>query len=218
MNNFETIKECTIFKNFSIDEIIEIFSVISFYEKDYKKNDIILAENTKVEYFGIITNGKIALSNFDYFGNRNILNVFEKGDSFAEALVSLEIQIPHEVISLTDSSIVWIEYKSLSKSLYYQKILNNLLNIISTKNLILNKKLQILSKRTTREKILEYLSNQKKALSLDSNFEINLNRNEMADYLALDRSNLSRELGKLKKEGIIDFKKINLNYYKNIVY
>ena len=207
MNNYETVKECTIFKNFSIDEIIEIFSVISFYEKDYKKNDIILAENTKVEYFGIITNGKIALSNFDYFGNRNILNVFEKGDSFAEALVSLEIQIPHEVISLTDSSIVWIEYKSLSKSLYYQKILNNLLNIISTKNLILNKKLQILSKRTTREKILEYLSNQKKALSLDSNFEINLNRNEMADYLALDRSNLSRELGKLKKEGIIDFKK-----------
>ena len=207
MNNCETVKECTIFKNFSIDEIIEIFSVISFYEKDYKKNDIILAENTKVEYFGIITNGKIALSNFDYFGNRNILNVFEKGDSFAEALVSLEIQIPHEVISLTDSSIVWIEYKSLSKSLYYQKILNNLLNIISTKNLILNKKLQILSKRTTREKILEYLSNQKKALSLDSNFEINLNRNEMADYLALDRSNLSRELGKLKKEGIIDFKK-----------
>ena len=207
MNNFETVKECTIFKNFSIDEIIEIFSVISFYEKDYKKNDIILAENTKVEYFGIITNGKIALSNFDYFGNRNILNVFEKGDSFAEALVSLEIQIPHEVISLTDSSIVWIEYKSLSKSLYYQKILNNLLNIISTKNLILNKKLQILSKRTTREKILEYLSNQKKALSLDSNFELNLNRNEMADYLALDRSNLSRELGKLKKEGIIDFKK-----------
>lgn len=207
MNNFETVKECTIFKNFSIDEIIEIFSVISFYEKDYKKNDIILAENTKVEYFGIITNGKIALSNFDYFGNRNILNVFEKGDSFAEALVSLEIQIPHEVISLTDSSIVWIEYKSISKSLYYQKILNNLLNIISTKNLILNKKLQILSKRTTREKILEYLSNQKKALSLDSNFEINLNRNEMADYLALDRSNLSRELGKLKKEGIIDFKK-----------
>lgn len=207
MNNFETVKECTIFKNFSIDEIIEIFSVISFYEKDYKKNDIILAENTKVEYFGIITNGKIALSNFDYFGNRNILNVFEKGDSFAEALVSLEIQIPNEVISLTDSSIVWIEYKSLSKSLYYQKILNNLLNIISTKNLILNKKLQILSKRTTREKILEYLSNQKKALSLDSNFEINLNRNEMADYLALDRSNLSRELGKLKKEGIIDFEK-----------
>ena len=207
MNNFETIKECPIFKNFSIDEIIEIFSVISFYEKDYKKNDIILAENTKIEYFGIITNGKIALSNFDYFGNRNILNVFEKEDSFAEALVSLEIQIPHEVISLTDSSIVWIEYKSLSKSLYYQKILNNLLNIISTKNLILNKKLQILSKRTTREKILEYLSNQKKTLSLDSNFEINLNRNEMADYLALDRSNLSRELGKLKKEGIIDFKK-----------
>ena len=147
MNNFEIIKECPIFKDFSIDEIIEIFSVVSFYEKIYKKNDIILAENTKIEYFGIITNGKIALSNFDYFGNRNILNVFEKEDSFAEALVSLEIQIPHEVISLTDSSIVWIEYKSLSKSLYYQKILNNLLNIISTKNLILNKKLQILSKR-----------------------------------------------------------------------
>jgi len=207
LNNFEIIKECPIFKDFSIDEIIEIFSVISFYEKNYKKNDIILAENTKIEYFGIITNGKIALSNFDYFGNRNILNVFEKEDSFAEALVSLEIQIPHEVISLTDSSVVWIEYKSLSKSLYYQKILNNLLNIISTKNLILNKKLQILSKRTTREKILEYLATQKKLLSIDSNFEINLNRNEMADYLALDRSNLSRELGKLKKEGVIDFKK-----------
>ena len=119
----------------------------------------------------------------------------------------MEIQIPHEIVSLSNSSIIWIEYKSLSKSQYYQKILNNFLTIISTKNLILNKKLHILSKRTTREKILEYLSNQKKLLSLDSNFEINLNRNEMADYLALDRSNLSRELGKLKKEGIIDFEK-----------
>lgn len=207
MNNFEIIKECPIFKDFSIDEIIEIFSVVSFYEKNYKKNDIILAENTKVEYFGIITNGRIAVSNFDYFGNRNILNVFEKGDSFGEALVSLEMKIPHEIISLTSSSVIWIEYSSLSNSQYYQKILNNFLTIISMKNLILNKKLQILSKRTTREKILEYLSNQKKQLSLDSNFEINLNRNEMADYLALDRSNLSRELGKLKKEGIIDFKK-----------
>ena len=67
--------------------------------------------------------------------------------------------------------------------------------------------MHILSKRTTREKILEYLSIQKKLLSVDNNFEINLNRNEMADYLALDRSNLSRELGKLKKEGIIDFEK-----------
>lgn len=207
MNNFEIIKECPIFKDFSIDEIIEIFSVVSFYEKNYKKNDVILAENTKVEYFGIITNGRIAVSNFDYFGNRNILNVFEKGDSFGEALVSLEMKIPHEIISLTSSSVIWIEYSSLSNSQYYQKILNNFLTIISMKNLILNKKLQILSKRTTREKILEYLSNQKKALSLDSNFEINLNRNEMADYLALDRSNLSRELGKLKKEGIIDFEK-----------
>ena len=207
MNNFEIIKECPIFKDFSIDEIIEIFSVVSFYEKNYKKNDVIIAENTKVEYFGIITNGRIAVSNFDYFGNRNILNVFEKGDSFGEALVSLEMKIPHEIISLTSSSVIWIEYSSLSNSQYYQKILNNLLNIISTKNLILNKKLQILSKRTTREKILEYLSTQKKLLSIDSNFEINLNRNEMADYLALDRSNLSRELGKLKKEGIIDFKK-----------
>ncbi|MFP5493049.1 Crp/Fnr family transcriptional regulator [Parvimonas sp. G1641] len=207
MNNFEIIKASPIFKDFTIDEIIEVFSVISYYEKEYKKNDIIIAENTKIEYFGIITDGRITVSNFDYFGNRNILNVFEKGDSFAEALVSLEMQIPHEIVSLSNSSIIWIEYKSLSKSQYYKKILNNFLTIISTKNLILNKKLHILSKRTTREKILEYLSNQKKLLSLDSNFEINLNRNEMADYLALDRSNLSRELGKLKKEGIIDFEK-----------
>lgn len=207
MNNFEIIKASPIFKDFTIDEIIEVFSVISYYEKEYKKNDIIIAENTKIEYFGIITDGRITVSNFDYFGNRNILNVFEKGDSFAEALVSLEMQIPHEIVSLSNSSIIWIEYKSLSKSQYYQKILNNFLTIISTKNLILNKKLHILSKRTTREKILEYLSNQKKLLSLNSNFEINLNRNEMADYLALDRSNLSRELGKLKKEGIIDFEK-----------
>ncbi|EGV09264.1 cyclic nucleotide-binding domain protein [Parvimonas sp. oral taxon 393 str. F0440] len=65
------------------------------------------------------------MSNFDYFGNRNILNVFEKGDSFGEALVSLEMQIPHEVISLTNSSVIWIKYKSLCKSQNYQKILNN---------------------------------------------------------------------------------------------
>ena len=119
----------------------------------------------------------------------------------------MKINFPHEIISMKESSILWIDYESLKNSNNCNKILNNLLILISRKNLILNQKLNVLSKRTTREKILSYLTNQKNLFKTTENIEINLNRNEMADYLSLDRSNLSRELGKLKKEGIIDFSK-----------
>lgn len=207
MNNLELIKKNTIFNDFSLDQLLETFSSISYFEKDYKKNDIIIKQNDILNYFGIVTKGQIATYNFDYFGNRNILTVFDKGNSFGEAIVCMKINFPHEIIAMIDCSILWIEYESLKKSKYYEKILNNLLILISSKNLILNKKLNVLSKRTTREKILSYLLEQKKFLKSNENIEINLNRNEMADYLAIDRSNLSRELGKLKKEGLIDFNK-----------
>ncbi len=207
MNNLDLIQKNIIFKGFSINELKETFLSISYYEKNYKKNDIIVKHNELLKYFGIITEGKIATSNFDYFGNRNILTVFEKGQSFGEAIVCMKINFPHEIISMKESSILWIDYESLKNSNNCKKILNNLLILISRKNLILNQKLNVLSKRTTREKILSYLTNQKNLFKTTENIEINLNRNEMADYLSLDRSNLSRELGKLKKEGIIDFSK-----------
>lgn len=207
MDNLNLLKENIIFKNFTLEELIETFTCISFFEKDYKKNDIVVKQNELLKYFGIITKGKIVTTNFDYFGNRNILTVFDKGDSFGEAIICMKINFPYEILSMTDSTILWIEYESLKNSTSYNKILNNLLTIISTKNLILNHKLNVLSKRTTREKILAYLAEQKKSFKNKENIEINLNRNEMADYLAVDRSNLSRELGKLKKEKIIDFNK-----------
>ncbi|MCI5996694.1 MAG: Crp/Fnr family transcriptional regulator [Peptoniphilaceae bacterium] len=206
MQNFDKLSKVSLFKDFSQDELTELFSAISFFEKNYKKDELIFNQREILKYIGIILNGKIAITNFDYFGNRNILAVFTENDSFGESIASLEKKSPHEIISLTESKVLWIEYNTISKSIYKEKILSNILKIISIKNTILNQKVQILSKRTTREKILEYL-NIHKILANKNDFEINLNRNQMADFLALDRSNLSRELSKLKKEGIIDYSK-----------
>ena len=148
------------------------------------------------------------------YGNRSILAKLDAGNLFGESFALAEIKtLPVSVISTTDSELLFIECQKLATPCtnacsFHSKLIQNMLGIVSKSNISLTKKIEYSSKRTTREKLLAYLSSE--AQKADNNkFSIPFNRQELADYLTVDRSAMSAELSKLRNDGFINYNKNN---------
>ncbi len=177
--------------------------------KEYNKNDYILHINDKAEYIGLIKSGSANIIFDDYWGNRTILAQIKENEFFLESFAVLETNnIPLSILSNEKTEVLFIDYKRIMLSDCECKtiFIENLLKMIASKNIILTQKISHISKRTTREKLLSYLSVQSNSMK-SSNFTIPFNRQELADYLSIDRSALSRELSTMKEEGLLDFYK-----------
>jgi CRP-like cAMP-binding protein len=128
---------------------------------------------------------------------------------FGEALAYAEVQyMPVDVVALEKTRLVLIDAERVSRTCgndcgFHSRIINNLLHVIASKNLMMNQKLEVTSKRSTREKLMAYLMLQAKQKG-SSAFTIPFDRQELADYLEVDRSGLSAEIGKLRREGLIE--------------
>lgn len=184
----------------------------------YKKNEYIFTSGETNFDIGIIISGNINIIKEDYYGNINILNNLSSTNLFAESYVCAEVtELPVSVLSKTKSEIMFIEYKKIArgdsccnKCLYKQKIIDNMTSILAKKNIILNEKLEHLTKKTTKEKVLSYLNEIARKTKL-TEFDIPYNREELAAYLSVDRSALSKELSNMQKEGILSYTK---NHFK----
>ncbi|MCP1102148.1 CRP-like cAMP-binding protein [Aequitasia blattaphilus] len=186
-------------------ELADELEKIGVKTKKYQKGEFILLEGDEALDIGIVTKGSAYVVHENYWGERNILTHLLPGDLFGEAFAVAGVEsLPISVLATEEAEIVFIRYQNLIGS----KILLNLLEIVAKKNIVLTKKMEHLSQRSIREKILSFLSEearQKKSHQI----EIPFNRQELADYLCVDRSALSRELGKMEEEGIVEFHKSN---------
>ena len=206
-NLYEKLKKVPLFDNIQEKEINEIIN--QSYIKSYQKDEFILKAGDFIFNTGIILKGEISVISEDFWGNKNIISTLSEGNIFAE-IFSLKNNIPLNVsvVSNENSTILFINVNEIINNTRNFIFIKNLMNIISTKTLMLNRKNELLSKRTIREKVMTFLSQQ--AISANNNsFKIPFSREEMADFLAVDRSALSRELSKMKKEGIIAYNKNN---------
>ncbi|MGN8914350.1 Crp/Fnr family transcriptional regulator [Anaerofustis butyriciformans] len=206
-NLYEKLKKIPLFNNVQEKEINEIID--QSYIKSYQKNEYILKAGDFIFNTGIILKGEISVISEDFWGNKNIISTLSEGNIFAE-IFSLKNNIPLNVsvVSNEDSTILFINVNEIINKTRNFVFIKNLMNIISTKTLMLNRKNELLSKRTIREKVMTFLSQQ--AISANNNsFKIPFSREEMANFLAVDRSALSRELSKMKEEGIITYNKNN---------
>ena len=206
-NLYEKLKKVPLFDNIQEKEINEIIN--QSYIKSYQKDEFILKAGDFIFNTGIILKGEISVISEDFWGNKNIISTLSEGNIFAE-IFSLKNNTPLNVsvVSNEDSTILFINVNEIINKTRNFIFIKNLMNIISTKTLMLNRKNELLSKRTIREKVMTFLSQQ--AISANNNsFKIPFSREEMADFLAVDRSALSRELSKMKKEGIIAYNKNN---------
>lgn len=207
--------EVPLFDGIRPEDLTGLLSCLNARQSAYKKQDVILLEGQQVSSVGIVLSGKVQIMKENFAGNRNIMAEIEAGNLFAEAYSCVQMnRLPITVISVTESKILWVDYNRIistctSACKFHARLIENMLRILASKNILLNQKIEHISKRTTQEKILTYLSDQ--AIKHGTNeFDISFNRQELADYLCVDRSAMSKELCKLQNEGVLTF---HLNHF-----
>lgn len=172
------------------------------------KGEIIFREGDPAVFVGIVLRGAVRVIREDYYGNRSIVAHMESGDVFGESFACAQVKaLPVSVVAEEDCVYLLVDCQRITVSCtnactFHSQMIFNLLKMVAEKNLVFHQKLQIVSRRTTREKLMAYLMNQAKQQGKDE-FTIPYDRQALADYLEVDRSGLSVEIGKLKKEGKI---------------
>ena len=184
--------------------------------KFIQKNEIIVSEADKNEYCIYILDGKAKSVNINDNGVETIINIYKKGDLFG--LTEAYVNAPHyqnTLLATEKRTIVLLNrYRFISpcptRCMRHRSLETNMHIQLANDNIELNNKISLLTKRSIREKILAYLKRIQEKEGKDY-FDIPLNRQELANYLAVDRSALSIELSKMKKENLIDFTKNHFN-------
>lgn len=189
--------------------------------KKYNAEDIILDVEDKISTVGIVLKGKIHVSKDDYFGVRNIIAELGVGELFGEVFASAGVEkSPVMVTAQKDCDILFIEYKKIVESCgatcsQHTSIIKNMLKILAKRNILLNEKIEILGKRSIRDKINFYLMREVER-QRKNEVEIEFSRQELADFLCIDRCSMTRELSKMQKEELIEINKKKIKILENL--
>lgn len=206
----EVLESSGLFAGVERAEISAMLKCLSPRLADYARGDLILTAGQKTDAFALVLEGEAHVLQEDYWGNRNILSALAPGDLFAESFAATPSSpLNVSVLAAAPSKIMFLNLKRVLSTCptacpHHRQIIENLLSTLAKKNQRLNEKLTHISQRTTRQKILSYLSAEaaKRSASI---FEIPFNRQELADFLSVDRSALSAELSRLKADGLLDY-------------
>lgn len=206
------LKKSKLFNNVSEDEIGAMLSCLGAKALNYKKGEYVFRQGECLNAVTVLVKGKFLIQNDDYWGNRSILGNIECGEMFGEAYAAPGSgPMLNDVAAVEDSTVIFFDVKKIfsacpSGCRFHALVVQNLFFAISEKNRKLVQKLGHMSKRTTREKLISYLSEEAKKHN-SSNFEIPFNRQQLADFLSVERSAMSNELCKMRDDGMIEFKK-----------
>ena len=183
---------------------------IGYHIGTFKKGDIIAFEEENIQHIGIVISGSVDMVKEDLWGNKTMLVRISKNELFGETFAcgSDHLSLVTFLVS-EDATILFIPFHRVLNSCsmactFHHRLTENMVRIIANKNRDLMRKLEVMSKRTIREKLLAYLSIQAQIQNARY-FEIPLGRVELAEYLCVDRSALTRELVKMKEDGLIDY-------------
>lgn len=206
------LKSCPLFDGIDPADLPGMLDCLGARVTAAKKNQVVIAEGDPATHVGIMLIGSVQIVKEDFYGNRSIVGRAESGELFGESFACADIgALPVSVVAEQDSQIMLINSSRITAScsnacVFHRKIIFNLLRIVASKNLAFHQKLEITAKRTTREKLMSYLMAQAKQRG-SNRFTIPFDRQALADYLAVDRSAMSAELSKLRREGILKCEK-----------
>ncbi len=204
------LKKTVLFSGVKENEIEAMLSCLQARCYSFKKCEFVLSQGQRLDNILILINGKLHIQQDDYWGNRSIISIVSPSEMFGEAYAAPESgAVMSDVVAVEDSEVVFIDVKKIltvcsSACRFHTIVVQNLFYAISERNRNLVKKIGYMSRRTTREKLIAYLSDEAKRQS-SSRFYIPFNRQQLADYLSVDRSAMSNELCKMRNEGLIEF-------------
>ncbi|MBS3991373.1 MAG: Crp/Fnr family transcriptional regulator [Erysipelothrix sp.] len=201
------LRKCSLFAGLSPQELDHFIACKKPVVKTYYSRDIIFAEDSYIKEIGVIITGEALISKTDFYGNENIILHLKEADSFGEAIALAQHEPSRvNVIAKTQTVIAFFDISQFITGCqmfcsYHQKINENLLQVLAKKLIELHKKVDTLSKRSIRDKLLEYLNYCPK---VESNIAlIPFSRQELANYLNVDRSALAREMKSMIDDEII---------------
>ncbi|NMB32910.1 MAG: Crp/Fnr family transcriptional regulator [Clostridium sp.] len=206
------LKSVELFKGIDESNILPLLSCLSGRLFAYGRNQPVLSDSESIHSFGIVLSGQLQIVQEDYYGNRAIISKVGVGQLFGESFACSKIKpLTVNVVATIESQILFIDSRKLAAPCekacsFHRCLIQNMLNIIAKKNISLTQKIEFISKRTTRERLLSYLLHESKKAGANC-FSIPFDRQELADYLFVDRSAMSAVLSKLRDEGVLNFNK-----------
>ena len=205
---FPVLESCSLFADIRREDIPGMLQCLGARPGQATRDQQLLSEGDAAKYVGILLSGSAHVVKQDYYGNRSIVARIEPGELFGESFACAGVaELPVSVVANEDCKFLLIDCQRITVSCsnacaFHSQMIFNLLKTVAARNLEFHQKLEITSKRTTREKLMAYLLSQAKAKGSNS-FTIPYDRQGLADYLGVERSAMSAELGKLRRDGIL---------------
>lgn len=206
------LKLTNLFAGIGEDEIFGMLGCLQAKLQSYKRGEYVFRQGEHISHITVLVEGNLHIQKDDYWGNRSIISIIRAGEMFGEAYIAPDSgALLNDVVAVEDSTVIFFDVRKIlttcpSACRFHTLVVQNLFFAISEKNRKLLRKLGHMSKRSTREKLISYLSEEAKRHN-SGTFTIPFNRQQLADFLSVDRSAMSNELCKMRDEGLLEFEK-----------
>ena len=206
------LKRTKLFAGVGEEKIEAMLGCLQARMASYKKGEFVFRQGEHLNHITVLAEGSLHIQRDDYWGNRSIISVVEPGQMFGEAYASPDSgPLLNDVVAVEDSTVIFFDVWRIltvcsSACRFHAMVVQNLFFAISEKNRQLVQKLGHMAKRSTREKLISYLSDEADRQG-GNTFTIPFNRQQLADFLSVDRSAMSNELSKMRDDGLIEFEK-----------
>ena len=200
-----------LFQGFTDENWDQLLQLSGIHITSYEKNERIFHMGDRVHEIGVLLSGCIHIENHDLLGNKSILSQIDPGEIFAETYALCQEPMMVDVTAVENCQVLFLNVQLLQNPSYqsaswHGRLLSNLLQVSMQKNLLLSNRIFCTTPKTIRSRLLTYFSRLSVKCG-SSTIHIPFNRQQLADYLNLDRSALSKELGKMQQDGLIEYHK-----------
>lgn len=201
-----------LFEKIRREDLIPMLTCLKCYTRTFRRGEFLFPYGEPLTCLGLVLSGSVHMIEEDVWGNKTILNVIKANGLFGESYVCGSNPAVHALfIAVENSTVLFLPFGRVIHACnmlcgFHHRLIENMVRLIADKNMQMMEKVEVLSQKSLREKILTYLSLQRAHSGTDY-FEIPLSRTELAEYLCANRSALTRELAEMKKDGLLDFEK-----------
>lgn len=207
----QILRNTGLFEGIEDDEMETMLKCLGAFTRRYAKDEFLFRRGDRTECLGVVLTGNVRVVREDWWGNRTVLGDVGAGMPICTEYACTSDPLDVSIVANEPTEVMFLDVGRAanvcnSSCEFHNRLVKNLMRNLAGTSMVMNRRLDQLAKRSTREKICAFLSDQARAAG-SSDFMIGMNRQEMADYLGVDRSAMSTELGKMQREGIIEFQK-----------